>query len=218
MRPDPRFLRMRLLLERADHLEGKEMLQLNYADKLQYGTFKVCFEPAELEARLKKLGPSWLHGEVSLEVFRALLKKKGAPQKKRSLAVFLMDQTKTCGIGNYILSEALYAAGIHPWAKVGALNDDDIDRLYKALSYIIWTSAELQQEYSVRRFFGAGSPFVKQEVLSKFGGGSGCGGHFDLQVYGKQFTPNGLLVLHDSKGPHKRPIFWVPQVQTAATP
>ena len=221
MRPHPRFLRMRLLLERANYLEGKELLHLNYADKVEFGTFKVCFDPAELEARLNKLGPSWLHGDVSLEVFRALLKKKGAPQKKRSLAVFLMDQTKTCGIGNYILSEALYAARIHPWAKVGALNDADIDLLYKALSYIIWTSAETQEEYSARRFFGAGSPFVKEGGLSKFGGGSGgsgCGGHFDLHVYGKKFTPNGLLVLHESNGPHKRPIYWVPKLQTAAAP
>ena len=59
---------MRLLLERANYLEGKELLHLNYADKVEFGTFKVCFDPAELEARLNKLGPSWLHGGVSLEV------------------------------------------------------------------------------------------------------------------------------------------------------
>ena len=209
VRPHPRHLRLRLLLEHANYLEEKELLHLNFADKVEYGTFKVCFEPAELEARLNKLGPSWLHGDVSLEVFRTLLKRKGAPQKKRSLAVFLMDQTKTCGIGNYILSEALYAARIHPWAKVGALNDDEIDRLYKAVSTIIWTSAETQQEYSAQRF--AGTPFI-----SKFGGG--CGGHFALHVYGKQLTPEGLLVLRDLDGPHKRPIYWVPQLQTAGAP
>ena len=216
MRPHPPHLRLRLLLERANYLEGKELLHLNYADKIEYGTFKVCFEPAELEARLNKLGPSWLHGDVSLDVFRALLKRKGVVQKKRLLAVFLMDQTKTCGIGNYILSEALYAARIHPWAKVGALNDADIDRLHKAVSTIIWTSAETQEEFSARRFFGPGSPFAKEGSYRKFG--SGCGGHFDLQVYGKQLTPEGLLVLKDANGPHKRPIYWVPQLQTACAP
>jgi len=82
MRPQPRFLRMRLLLERANYLEGKELLHLNYADKVEFGTFKVCFDPAELEARLNKLGPSWLHGDVSLEVFRALLKKKRSTAEK----------------------------------------------------------------------------------------------------------------------------------------
>ena len=47
-----------------------------------------------------------------------------------------MDQTKTAGIGNYILAEALYAARIHPWARVGDVAQDDavIAALHSAIA------------------------------------------------------------------------------------
>ena len=45
---------------------------------------------------------------------------------RRSAAVpvarFLMDQSKTAGIGNYVLSETLYKAAVYPWAKCGDLD------------------------------------------------------------------------------------------------
>ena len=34
-----------------------------------------------------------------------------------------MDQSKLSGIGNYILSEALYRAAVDPWLAVGELDD-----------------------------------------------------------------------------------------------
>ena len=231
MRPNPRHLRLRLNLEHKNERNEKN-IQLCYADSRNFGTFKVCFDPIELETRLQKLGKCWLHDEVTPEVFRALLKKKGKPQRRRSLAVLLMDQTKTSGIGNYILSECLFAARIHPWAQVGSLNDTDIDRLYDAITSIIWTSARSQKEVSMRRFEGkplsrtrhtqAQQPSPKllqsEDAFStpeqRKNSGGGCGGHFELLVYGKQRSPEGFNVIRTLIGPHKRTIWWVKEIQT----
>ena len=129
-----------------------ENIQLSYCDSRNFGTFKVCFDPNELNIRLNKLGASWLHEDVSYEIFRNLLIKTGKPQRNRRLAVFLMDQTKTSGIGNYILAEALYVAKIHPWAKVGALEEIDIEQLYHAIHTIIWESCNSQYDATSRRY------------------------------------------------------------------
>lgn len=123
-----------------------------YYDSLSYGTLKVCFDESELAQKLQKLGPSWLAAKdagnvadfadfgVSFEAFTALIRRGGKPQKRRRLAVFLMDQSKTSGVGNYILAEVLYRSRIHPWAKVGDLSDDDICTLYKAIHDVMLES------------------------------------------------------------------------------
>ena len=128
--------------------------RLTFYDSRNFGTFKACFDDENLRKRLTRLGPSWTEpGEVTLDVFRALLRKGGKPQRRRRLAVFLMDQTKTAGIGNYILAEALYAARIHPWARVGDVAQDDavIAALHSAISEISMGSLEAQRGSAARR-------------------------------------------------------------------
>ena len=42
---------------------------------------------------------------------------------RRRCCRFLMNQARTAGIGNYVLSEALHRARVHPFAECGALDD-----------------------------------------------------------------------------------------------
>jgi formamidopyrimidine-DNA glycosylase len=60
----------------------------------------------QLEDKLESLGPAYLSGEVQAEAFLELARKSNG----RYLAVFLMDQSKTSGVGNYILSGTLMAS------------------------------------------------------------------------------------------------------------
>lgn len=190
---------------------------LTFYDSRNFGTFKACFKDTELQERLSRLGPSWAHDEVSLDHFRKLLQKGGKPQQRRLLAVFLMDQTKTSGIGNYILAEVLYAARIHPWARVGdvAVNDDLTACLHGAIREVSLSSLAAQRDSAARR---AGLPSLPG--LRTYGafdgrkrGYKGCGSSFDLKVYGRKYCPRGLPVLRDNNGPHKRTIHWVPEWQ-----
>lgn len=79
--------------------------------------------PARLTEKLAQIGPSWLPSEasaapsgpnetdaeapLSLEKFLTIALAAGNRAPNRALAVFLMDQTKTSGIGNYVLSEVV---------------------------------------------------------------------------------------------------------------
>jgi formamidopyrimidine-DNA glycosylase len=78
---------------------------LHFYDMIGYGTLKVCLTKEELDQKLKKVGMCWLEEKPSFEDFSTRVKKT---KPNRPLVVFLMDQTKLSGIGNYILSEGLY--------------------------------------------------------------------------------------------------------------
>ncbi len=203
-------------------LPEREKEVLTFYDSRNFGTFKACFDDQKLRDRLARLGPSWTEpGQVTLDAFRALLRRGGKPQRERRLAVFLMDQTKTAGVGNYILAEALYAARIHPWARVGDIAKDDavVAALHAAISEISTGSMQAQIVSAARRAGltggegGGGGGGGGGGAGGGAGGGGGCGSGFALKVYGKQTCPRGLRVRRDKSGPHKRTIHWVPAVQ-----
>ena len=90
-------------------------MKLYFCDTRSFGTFKVA-PLTFLQAKLATLGVDWLAAgcasagkDQMLSEFILLGQEAG--KKKRPLCKFLMDQKKTAGIGNYILSEALYIAG-----------------------------------------------------------------------------------------------------------
>ena len=77
---------------------------LQFYDMIGYGTLKICLTKAELDQKLNKIGMCWLEEKPSFEDFLVRVKKT---KPNRPLVVFLMDQTKLAGIGNYILSEGM---------------------------------------------------------------------------------------------------------------
>jgi formamidopyrimidine-DNA glycosylase len=44
-----------------------------------------------------------------------------------------MDQSKIAGLGNLLVDEALFQAGLDPARPAGGLDDDELKRLHKAL-------------------------------------------------------------------------------------
>ena len=85
-------------------------ISLLYYDTIGYGTIKYSFDTIELTDKLASLGPCWLQSTPSYDTFISIIRKtKGT----RPLAVLLMDQSKTSGVGNYILSEVLYMTGMY---------------------------------------------------------------------------------------------------------
>lgn len=79
---------------------------LYLTDARNFGTLTFCGDNVQLEDKLESLGPAYLSGEVQAEAFLELARKSNS----RYLAVFLMDQSKTSGVGNYILSGTLMAS------------------------------------------------------------------------------------------------------------
>jgi endonuclease-8 len=61
---------------------------------------------------LSTLGPDILNGRVSVKQIRSRL---ASPEYRgRSLAALFLDKSFLAGVGNYLRSEILFAAGVHP--------------------------------------------------------------------------------------------------------
>ena len=196
----------RVLLEFSDGDEA-DSWRLYYNDQRNFGTITVSSDASQLEAKLASLGPSWLApGGLKLEDFQAIVQRQCANQRSAAVPVakFLMDQGKTSGIGNYILSETLYLARIYPWSRCGDLDEAAWVDVHAAAADVIERSfssqralAEAQQQAEGPRSLSAtrGTTYT-----------------FRLHVFRQARTTEGLVV-RKADGPHKRSVFWVEELQ-----
>lgn len=185
--------------------ESNETKILCYYDKIQYGTLKISLSDVELQSKLKTLGPCWLSDPISSEEFYNLIKKT---KPSRPLAVFLMDQSKTSGIGNYILSDVLYQSKIHPWAVCGDITEEMSRSLHESIADIVATSYKLQSiKYELNN---EQRGTLRTKLPSRLD-------EHKLKVYMQDKCPEGHAVLREM-GSHKRSIHWVPQVQILGKP
>ena len=197
----------RVVLELSD-ADGRTR-ELYYNDQRNFGSITVCTDEAQLHAKLASLGPSWLEQPAGLsrEAFNEVVARQCA--RKRSAAVpvakFLMDQSKTCGIGNYILSETLYLARVFPWAACGDLDSEAWSAVHAAAADVCHRSYTSQRALAASQASGA---------LSATRGTTFT---FRLHVYRQARTAEGLAVLK-AEGPHKRSVFWVPSLQVRGRP
>ncbi|HVW17641.1 MAG TPA: DNA-formamidopyrimidine glycosylase family protein, partial [Solirubrobacteraceae bacterium] len=88
-------------------------------DKRRLG--RVVLDPV-----LDRLGPD--AAEVGREAFRARVGRGAGPLKAR-----IMDQAVIAGVGNLLADEALWRAGLSPLRPAGALSDDELDALWRAV-------------------------------------------------------------------------------------
>jgi len=163
--------------------------ELAFFDLRNFGTLKVEYDSSELEKKLSTLGFDWLDEQQrpSEEAWIALGSLAG--KRKRPLAVFLMDQKKTSGIGNYILAEVLFRCAINPFANCSTISPDLWKELRTAIIHVI------EESYSSQ----SGDPDRLED--------------FAFRVYAQQKTPEGNMVVRE-EGPHKRTIHWDPLTQT----
>jgi formamidopyrimidine-DNA glycosylase len=81
---------------------------------------------AELDPAEGKLGPDAVG--LNLAGLRAVL---GA--SRIALKARLMDQSKIAGLGNLLVDEALFQAGLDPARPAGGLDEEELKRLHKAI-------------------------------------------------------------------------------------
>ena len=84
---------------------------------------------------LRKLGPDILNERVGR---RAIEQRINAEEfANRRLASLFLDQGFIAGVGNYLRSEILFAAGIHPARRPGELGHAEIEALAEATRRLI---------------------------------------------------------------------------------
>ncbi len=111
-----------------------------FDDVRNFGTIKFVNTKAELDAKLKTIGPDMLHDmTMTHSKFKDIIKK----QKDKNITVVLMNQKVMSGVGNYLKSEVLYSAKVSPHRACDTLKDAEIRRLYKEIRSKIKESFDL---------------------------------------------------------------------------
>ena len=205
--------------------ENGEDTTLYFYDMRNFGTFKVSSDHKILSQRLQKLGRAWLgmgpivegwQGLMTWPEFSVIAAASVRRAPLRPLCVFLMDQSKTAGIGNYILSEILFATGTSPWALIGDVEEQRWRNIFHHARRIIYSSFVAQIAAKGLAIKDMAIENGKIHTLEPAG--------FQLQVYGRQQTPPqafaGGQKFHvvRAEGPHKRTVHFVPSIQTGASP
>jgi len=114
-------------------LEDGRVRELRYRDDKQMGKVYLL-DPAERARvpRLGTIGVDVLGPGFSHAAFRALARKR-----RDQVKLFLLDKTQLDSLGNAYADEALFAAGVHPKARVRDLDDAALDRLHDAIVQVI---------------------------------------------------------------------------------
>lgn len=128
--------------------------ELRYADERLMG--KVYLVPADRLSEVPQfaeMGPDAL--EISPEEFAQRIRRFTGQIKN-----ILVNHRFVAGVGNAYADEILFAARLHPYRKRTTLSDDDVERLYQAMSKVFaWATpivAEQMREeldYEERRDF-----------------------------------------------------------------
>ena len=87
-----------------------------------------------LHSFLSRLGPDVLHEDVDEEVLYNQLKSKKCFRKKG--ATLMLDQRSFAGLGNYLRSEILFAANIHPDDRPCDLSDTVLRNWAQAIKQV----------------------------------------------------------------------------------
>ena len=107
--------------------------RLVFRDQRQFGIMRLV--PAAASAEMKgiaELAPEPLSDEFSIDYLRRVLKRS-----RRTLKTLLLDQTKVLGLGNIYAAEALFRAGISPFAVAASLSRERAARLHSAIQDVL---------------------------------------------------------------------------------
>lgn len=98
-----------------------------------------------MDKKLKTLGADLVHyfenkNQENEDEFIANYMKIMRKNNNKNICVVLMEQKNFSGIGNYLKSEILNDANIHPMCKIEQLNDEQLLKLYSSMKKIIKAS------------------------------------------------------------------------------
>lgn len=159
----------------GDHkLEYQSIITpLFFDNKRALGKLIFKFDLAELNLKLKEYGPDLLQEDVKpLDYINRVRKIRSDTM---GVCKFLLEQRYFSGIGNYLKSEALYHAGIHPTRTIKSLSDVELTNLL------------YQCKRLIRESYLAGGVSI-----SDYESPVGVKGQFKLHVYQQHKTDPGV--------------------------
>ena len=181
----------RWYLELVDIKSG-ETNRIYYQDMRNFGTLKFSLSREALNEKLQSLGPDLLRADTTEDDFVNIV---SAQRPQTNVCKFLMNQSKIAGIGNYILAEGLYRAGIDPFASLNELDEVQQRMLFRELRATALESYEAQGMTKEK----GGQYRTMDGERGKF--------EFQLQCYGRSLCARGRTV-RNARGPHGRTIWY----------
>jgi endonuclease-8 len=180
--------------------EVVDTFDLYYEDSRKLGIVRFCTTEAQIENVYKDIGPDFLLGQVSLEIFKDIIQNPKIANK--AIGEVLLEQKRCAGIGNYLRAEILYASGISPFRSAGSLTLSELKLLYTNSMDILSRSK-------------AKGGMTSNNYLDP----NGDIGTFEVCVYNKAADPEGYDVIGDKMGSvpagkdNRRTIWWCPDKQ-----
>lgn len=119
-----------------DFTDGSKLF---FNDQRKFGWMRLLptLEVPEIDF-FKKVGPEPLEDDFSVKMFIKCLNKR----ENSAIKAVLLDQTVVAGVGNIYADESLWAAKIHPAARVGQVSRTKLIALYSDLRQILLAAIE----------------------------------------------------------------------------
>jgi formamidopyrimidine-DNA glycosylase len=144
---------------------------------------------------LKKLGVNACSDADTL--WPVFLRKYKNPKLRREIYKVLHDQKFFAGLGNYLVNEVMYSAGIAPLTKISSLTEIRIKLLYQ------WSLEKIHSSY-----------LAGGATLKSYWSPTGKKGMFKMNVYDCKTDPHGYPVVRVKFTPNEQSTHWVPALQT----
>jgi len=104
-------------------------------DSRRFSKLKIYESENSYNKVMDKLGVDIFSDEFTEEFFLESFGKT-----KKVIVAFLMEQSRFCGIGNYIKNESLYLSGLSPKRKTNEITDEEKSKLYKSILYVAYSN------------------------------------------------------------------------------
>jgi endonuclease VIII len=120
----------------------------------------------ELHARsIPRLGPDILAAEPDFDRMLANLRRE---DQGRDVGDAILDQRLVAGVGNKWKAEALWAARLSPWRRLGAASDEELRAALEASAELMQRSlAGLPHRNQVYRHVGRSCPRCRETIRSR---------------------------------------------------
>lgn len=171
----------------------EEPIYLGFQDSRKLGQLVIATDYSSIA----NLGPDMLALSLRNELTVSLIKERLMRYPRRKLADTLIDQEVIAGIGNYLRSEIMFYARLHPLRLVNTLQEEEWDLLARSISYVIMAA-----------FQGNGL------TIRSYIAPDGSPGSYQCAVYQQSSITIGEETYPVIRLPHGgRSLFYVPSVQ-----
>ncbi len=162
---------------------------------------ELCaYRDMRLEQQLRRLGPDVLG--PTLDVAGVVARARAPGHRDTAVTDLLLDQTVAAGIGNVYRSELLFLAGLYPWMRVEALDDEVLMGLFESARALMRPNVGPGRRATIGRHRGARRPPQQPR----------------LWVYRRRGLPCHrcrTLIRRSIEGRQARSTYWCPRCQAA---